>query len=450
MSKPRVLILGGGFAGTAAARELERFGNYVDVTLVNRQNFMLFTPMLPEVAGGSIAGRDIMQPLRAALRRRKGRAGSSTFELGEAVGANLARRTVTVRHPLTHESRAVEYDELVIAVGATDSTMGIPGVTKFAVPLKTIADAEIVRGRVIGALEVAARTDDLLERDRLLRFVIIGGNFTGVELAGELSAFLDSILEYYPRIDRKKVEVYVLEAGARLLGHLPEKFGRYAAETLTGRGTFLRLKQDVNAVDGRGVELKSGERIASATVLWAAGEKPSPLAELLGLKTNERGAIETGGDFAVEGAAHVWAVGDCAAVPGPTAARTHPSRRTRFEKARCWPGTSFRAPEEGRREDFAIGSSDKWPRWAAVKPLPNSPAAGCSPALQLGCYGVRIIWDVYRASPARHKSPSTGRSTWHFRLRPRGCRCSNGEEHVFQRSGAGTRDACNSAIRSQS
>lgn len=317
MSKARVLILGGGFAGAAAARELERFGKYVDVTLVNRQNFMLFTPMLPEVAGGSIAARDIMQPLRAGLRGRKGRAGSATFELGEAVGADLARRTVTVCHPLTRESKLVEYDELVIAVGANDSTMGIPGVTKFAVPLKTIADAEIVRGRVIGALEVAARTHDLLERDRLLRFVIIGGNFTGVELAGELGAFLDSILEYYPRIDRKKVEVYVLEAGARLLGHLPEKFGRYAAEILTGRGTFLRLKQEVNAVDGRGVELKSGERIASATVLWAAGEKPSPLADLLGLKTNEHGAIETRGDFAIEGAAHAWAVGDCAAVPRP-------------------------------------------------------------------------------------------------------------------------------------
>nr|MDQ6930517.1 FAD-dependent oxidoreductase [Candidatus Eremiobacteraeota bacterium] len=270
MSKPRVLILGGGFAGVATARGLERAGKKrAHVTLVNRDNFMLFTPMLPEVAAGSLAARDIMQPLRA---------GCATFELGEAVGADLAHRTVSVRHPLTHETKLLEYDELVIAVGATGSTMGIPGVTKFAVPLKTIADAEMIRSKVVGALEVAARTADLQERDRLLRFVIIGGNFTGVELTGELDAFLRSILDYYPSIDPQQVEVHLLDAGERLLGHLPAKFGRHAAGVLAARGTRLRLKQEVNAVDSRGVELKSGERIASATVLWAAGEKPSPLA----------------------------------------------------------------------------------------------------------------------------------------------------------------------------
>ncbi len=311
MARPRVVIIGGGFAGVATARELERTGkNEVDVTLVSRQNFMLFTPMLPEVATGSIDAQDIMQPLRSSHHGPR-------FELGEAIGVDLSRRTVTVRHPLTHDSKLLEYDELVLAVGATDSTMGVPGVEKFTVPLKTIEDARIVRRRVVGALEAAATTSDLATRDRLLRFVVIGGDFTGVELAGELLAFLHSTLEYYPSIDRSAVDLVVLESGARLLGHLPDKFGKYAAAALSKRGARLRLNEKVSAIDGRGVELKSGERIASGTVIWAAGEKPSPLAEILGLKTNKHGAIETGADFAVDGAPHVWALGDCAGVPRP-------------------------------------------------------------------------------------------------------------------------------------
>lgn len=222
--------MGGGFAGVAAARELERIGRRdVDVTLVSRQNFMLFTPMLPEVAAGSLAARDIMQPLRASTHDRSRRAASSRFELGEATGVDLVRRAVTVRHPVTHELRLVEYDELVLAVGATASTMGVPGVEELAIRLKTISDAEVVRTRVVGALGAAAEAKDLLERDRLLRFVIIGGGFTGVELAGELQRFLNSILRYYPRINAKQVEIVVVEYGERLLGHLPAKFDRYAA-----------------------------------------------------------------------------------------------------------------------------------------------------------------------------------------------------------------------------
>lgn len=318
MRPTRVLILGGGFAGVATARALSRIGaGDVEVTLVSRQNFMLFTPMLPEVAGGSINGHDIMQPLRAALRDRRGFPSLSRFELGEAIGVDVNRRTVTVRDPLDSEEQLIEYDELVFALGATASTMGVPGVEELTVPFKAIGDAEIVRSRVVGALELAAKTDDLLERDRLLRFVIVGGDFTGVELAGELRAFLDSILEYYPNIDSKAVELLVLESGDKLLGHLPAKFGKYAASVLRRRGVVLRLKQDVGIVAKHGITLKSGENIFSGTVVWAAGEKPSPLAECLGLKTDKHGAIETGPDFAVAGIAHLWALGDCAAVPRP-------------------------------------------------------------------------------------------------------------------------------------
>lgn len=316
---PRIVIVGGGFAGVSTARALRRAGKTerLEITLVNRQNFMLFTPMLPEAAAGSIETRHIAQPLRAALRPDRACGVPARFELGDAIGIDVERRTVRVRHPLTHELKQLEYDELVLALGATESTMGVPGVEKFAVPLKTIADAEVLRARVVGALEVAAGTKDLLERDRLLRFVIVGGDFTGVELAGELQAFLHSILRYYPSIDRTNVELVLLESGEKLLAHLPAQFGKYTASTLRKRGTHILLGEAVSAVDSLGVALTSGRRIASATVIWAAGVEPSPLARTLGLKTDEHGAIQTGGDFAVNGTPHVWALGDCAAVPRP-------------------------------------------------------------------------------------------------------------------------------------
>lgn len=315
----RIVIVGGGFAGVATVRALERSQKEerLDITLVSRQNFMLFTPMLPEAATGSIEARHIVQPLRTAVGSSNGVHRSSMFELGDAIGVDVDRRAVTVRHPLTHDVRSIEYDELVLAVGATDSTMGVPGVEKFSIPLKSIADAGCLRDRVVGALEVAAKTRDLIERDRLLRFVIVGGNFTGVELAGELQAFLRSILRYYPSIDRAKVAVVLLESSGELLGHLPAKFGKYAASTLRRAGTQLLLDREVSAVDSHGVELKGGDRVASATVIWAAGEEPSPLAKQLGIATNSHGAIETGGDFAVTATPHLWALGDCAAVPKP-------------------------------------------------------------------------------------------------------------------------------------
>jgi NADH:ubiquinone reductase (H+-translocating) len=316
---PRVVIVGGGFAGVSTARGLERAGRneQLEITLVNRHNFMLFTPMLPEAATGSIEIRHIVQPLRVALGHGKGTGISSNFELGDATGIDIARRTVAIRHPLTHDVKAIAYDELVLALGATDSTMGIPGVEKYTVPLKTVADAEVLRDRIVGALEIAAGTSDLVERDRLLRFVVIGGNFTGVELSGELLAFLRSIRRYYPRFDRLQVELVLVESSDKLLGHLPPKFGKYAASTLVERGARLLVGRAVSAVDAHGVELEGGERISSATVVWAAGEEPAPLAKHLGVNTNEHGAIETGADFAVDGAPHVWALGDCAAIPQP-------------------------------------------------------------------------------------------------------------------------------------
>lgn len=308
----QIVIVGGGFAGVATAHELERRSKPDDIrlALINQQNYMLFTPMLPEVASGSLDMRNIAQPLRAGLR-------ACQFELGEVIGIDQAARAVSLRHPLTHDCKTLAYDELVLALGSTSSTMGIPGVQTFTLALKSIADAIQIRNRVLGALEVAAKSNDLIERDRLLRFVIVGGGFTGVEAAGELQAFLHAVIGYYPEIEGSTVEMVLVESGHQLLAHLPSKFGKRAAALLRRRGVRINLGDEVAAADGRGLELKNGKRFESRTIVWSAGVEPSPLIKRLGVETNEHGAVKVGGDFSVRGAQHLWAVGDCAAVPRP-------------------------------------------------------------------------------------------------------------------------------------
>ncbi|HEY5426565.1 MAG TPA: FAD-dependent oxidoreductase, partial [Candidatus Tumulicola sp.] len=199
----------------------------------------------------------------------------------------------------------------------TSSTMGIPGVEKFTLALKTIADAMQIRNRVLGALEVAAKTKDLIERDRLLRFVIVGGGFTGVEAAGELRGFLGTVLRYYPAIDACAVEVVLVDGGRALLPHLPPKFGKSAAGSLDERGVRIHLGDDACAADGHGLELKSGKRLESRTIVWAAGVEAAPLVKTLGVETSAQGAVKVNGDFSVRGSRHLWAIGDCAAVPQP-------------------------------------------------------------------------------------------------------------------------------------
>ncbi len=307
----RVVIVGGGFAGFSAAREFERRwkgAGDLEVVLVDRNNFMLFTPMLPEAATGSVEVQHITEPFREELNRVR-------FELGEVLSVDEARRIVTLRHPLTNESKALPYDELVLALGSAVSTMGIDGVERCTFPLGTLTDAERLRNAVIAAAEVASETIDLVERDRLLRFVVVGGGYTGVETAGELSAFLRSILRYYPALNPEIVRVVVVEAEKRLLPHLPDRFGKYAARVLRDRGIEIRTGVNVDAVDAAGVTLKGGERYESRTIIWSAGTEPAPLVRRLGLKVSHQGAVETARDLSVDGHPHLWAIGDCAAIP---------------------------------------------------------------------------------------------------------------------------------------
>jgi NADH dehydrogenase len=219
----KVVILGAGFAGMNVARHLERYGRRGElaVTIVNRENYMLFTPMLPEVASGSIEPRHITPPLRAIVRK-------TSFELGDVSEVDVDARTVTVTKRRDAGNTVLPFDHLVVALGAESSTHGIPGADEHTFPLKTVHDAVVIRDVTITALENAAVAPDENERGRCTTFVVVGGGFTGVEAAGEMLAFLRSASRFYPHIERSDVRVVLVAGSDRLLEELPPAFSRPA------------------------------------------------------------------------------------------------------------------------------------------------------------------------------------------------------------------------------
>ncbi|MDQ2858804.1 MAG: NAD(P)/FAD-dependent oxidoreductase [Candidatus Eremiobacteraeota bacterium] len=308
----RVVILGAGFAGMNVARHLERFSrpDEVAVTVVNRENYMLFTPMLPEVSSGSIEPRHIAAPLRAILRK-------TAFELGEVTGVDFAARTVALRRRGGEGDASLPFDQLVVALGAENSTHGVPGAEEHTFPLKTLRDAVALRDVTITALENAATSTNDGERRSLTTFVVVGGGFTGVEAAGELLAFLRSAARFYPRVETNDVRIVLVAGSDRLLEQLSPALGKLAHDMLGRRGVDVVLRDEVAAVDAGGISLASGKRYETRCVVWSAGVRPSPLAAKLDLAHSKHHAIVVNADLSVKGTPDVWALGDCAQIPKP-------------------------------------------------------------------------------------------------------------------------------------
>jgi NADH dehydrogenase len=306
----RIVLLGGGFAGIATARRLEHrlAPDEAEIVLVSRENFTLFTPMLPEVSSGGIETRHVVTPVRAQLSRTR-------FVLGEVTAIDLNARHVDVTHALTGDDVSLEYDQLVIALGSVTSTFNIPGVIEHTLPLKTIEDADVLRNRVIASFELADIATDPDERRRLLTFAIVGGGYTGCEAAGELSDFVRSICRFYKSIRANDITTVLIEAGHRLLGDLPDGMGRYTAKNLKRSGIVLELGDGVASIDERGLTLISGRRIESRTMVWSAGVRPPPILKDLPVGHARNGGILVDRDMRVPGRPEVWATGDSAWIP---------------------------------------------------------------------------------------------------------------------------------------
>ncbi len=309
---PRIVILGGGFAGLATARKLERMlrPGEAKLTIVSRENFSLFTPMLPEVGSGNLETRHVVTPVRAQLKRTE-------FMLGDVVGVDLVKRHVEVEHTILGTRKNVGYDHLVFALGSVTSTFNLPGVEEHSLAYKTLEDADRLRNHVIAMLELADVAHDPKERQRLLTFVFVGGGFTGVEAAGEMADFFRSSIRFYPSISHDQIEIVLVEGGPKLLPDLQDGMGEYSAKALSRRGIRVMTSTLVAGADEHGLMLKGGRKIETSTIVWSAGVKPSPVVARLPIGTGRGGAIPVRDDFSVPDYPGVWAIGDCASIPSP-------------------------------------------------------------------------------------------------------------------------------------
>jgi NADH dehydrogenase len=307
MREPRnIVIVGGGFAGTTLARSLERMlpaGHRV--VLVSEESYTTFNPMLAEVVGAAVFPEHVVAPIRQMLRP------ASRFVMGRVTGIDAVRRVVTASTLAGRQE--IAYEHLVLAFGTRANTDLVPGLAEHALPLKLIGDAMFIRNRVLQRIaRIELETDPVLRR-RLGHFVVIGGGFSGVEVAGTLADFLRSARRYYPRVAADELRVSLLEGAGRLLLELPESLATAALRSLSSRGIDVRLEARAAKVDANGVRLEDGGTLDAATVVCTIGTKPNPLAMQLGLAL-QRGRIVTAPDLSVPGAQGVWAIGDCALV----------------------------------------------------------------------------------------------------------------------------------------
>lgn len=306
----RVVVLGGGFAGVEATRRLERLtrsGPRVEITLVSRDNFFVLTPLLFEACSGVLELRHCAQPIRPALR-------SARFVEATVQGVDVERRVVHAVAPEGTEY-ALPYDHLVVALGATTNMALIPG-SEHALTFKTMADALVLRNHLIEHFERADASSDPGQRRRCLTIVVIGGGLVGVELLGELSAFADDVLRYYPRIRRDEVTLHLFEAGARILPEVDEKLAEAATRMLVRRGADIRATTPVASIEPDRVHLAT-ETIEAGTIVLAAGIVPNPVAARIAVAHEPRGRIAV--DATMRSTSHpgVWALGDCASIPSP-------------------------------------------------------------------------------------------------------------------------------------
>jgi NADH dehydrogenase len=308
---PKIVIAGGGFGGFHAAKTLEqRLGpSHARLTLVNDENFLLYTPFMGAVAGGALEARHIAMPLREALP-------STDVRVVRVESADPGRHILRVRNQVGKEED-LSYDRLVVALGSVTRVLPVPGLVEYAVGFKTLSEAVSLRDRVLRTLEMAETLEDDAERAEWLTFVFVGGGYAGLGGLAEVQDFALDVVRLYPRCRAQGLRFVLVESQDRIMGEVPERLGAFALKEIRGRGTELRLSTRVTAVGPDHVILSTGETVPTRLVVWTAGVKPAPAVERLGLPLDETGRIRVDAQMRVEGVDDVWALGDAAAVPDP-------------------------------------------------------------------------------------------------------------------------------------
>jgi NADH dehydrogenase len=328
----RIVILGGGFGGLYAALHFEKAiaaDPTVEITLVSRENFVLFTPMLHEVAAGDMGLSDIVCPLRKMLKYVR-------FLQADVDEIDLELREVTLTYGVHGEQRVLTYDHLVLALGSESNFFNLPGVEERALTMKSLGDAFILRNQALGMLELATLTDDLVERRALLTFVVAGGGFAGVETIGALNDLIREAITYYPALDEAELRLVLVHLNSVILPELNESLGRYAQTKLASRRVEIRSETSVVAFSERGVELSSGETLPAQTLVWTAGITPTAVLQSLPVR-KEKGRVVVNEMLEVPDFQGVWAVGDCACVPNASTGKPHPptAQHALREAVRC-------------------------------------------------------------------------------------------------------------------
>jgi NADH:ubiquinone reductase (H+-translocating) len=309
----RILILGGGFAGAYTAFSLQKTlsgAPDVELMLVAQENFVLFTPMLHEVAGSDAAATDVVQPLRKMLRH-------TNVLIGDIESIDLEKKLVRVRQTDLVHHRDLTYDQLVLALGSVSNFYHTPGIEEHALTMKTLGDALAVRNRVIDALELADGEPDEARRKAMMTVVVVGGGFAGVETVGAVNDLMREALKFYNNLNEDMLRIVLVDAGKTILPELGESLGRYSETQLGRRGVEIRLNTAVKGYDGKEVVFGDGTSIASNLIIWTAGILPVSIVANLPC-AKERGHVVADEYLQVRNWPGVWALGDCAQVPDLT------------------------------------------------------------------------------------------------------------------------------------
>jgi NADH dehydrogenase len=297
-----VLVLGGGFAGSYVARLLGKRG----ATVVSPENYMLYTPNLPEAASGTLEPRHVVVPLRVMCPHAE-------LVLGRATALDEEARALRVTTDVGELE--LRYETLVLALGAITRTLPVPGLAEHGLGFKTLADAIHLRNHVLRRLEAAAALGDGAGRRRQLTFVFVGAGYAGVEALAELSDLVRDALRYYPELAGAEQRWVLVDAAPKILPEIPTRLGEYAARELARRGVDIRVSTTLERAEEGAAVLSDGSRLETDTLVWTAGVRPHPLLTELGLPLDERGRVLVDETLRVEGRERLWALGDCARVP---------------------------------------------------------------------------------------------------------------------------------------